>query len=149
MIVYQRVGRMMKFSTSEIIFDPYLGLSPFSVIVANEGLAWDPLLKYNNPWWLLLRRGATQSISLISLSKNVRKPLIFWKAAVYLLNRPSNQVFFCNIKRLIEKNVWWNCNMPGLVSWEPKGTPPMPPPTPRNKASLRDYNPLVSLRLPW
>ena len=30
-------------------------------------------------------------------------------------------------------------------SWEPKGTPPMPPPPPRSKALLRDYQPLVSL----
>ena len=35
-----------------------------------------------------------------------------------------------------------------LRSWEPKGTPPMPPP-PGNKALLMDYQPPLSLRFPW
>ena len=41
----------------------YFGLSPFPVILANEGLGWDPVLKiWKSWWWLLLGRGKTQTI---------------------------------------------------------------------------------------
>ena len=38
-----------------------VGLSPFPVIVANEGLVRNPLLNMKQSWWsLLLGRGTTQ-----------------------------------------------------------------------------------------
>ena len=41
-----------------------IGLSPFPVIVANEGLGWDSLLNMKQSWWsLLLGRGTTQTIN--------------------------------------------------------------------------------------
>ena len=42
----------------------FVGLSPFPVIVANEGLGWDSLLNMKYSWWsLLLGRGTTQGMT--------------------------------------------------------------------------------------
>ena len=54
--------RMMTFCDSEML----VGLSPFPVTVANEGLVRDSLLNMEYSWWwLLLVRGITQDVSYI------------------------------------------------------------------------------------
>ena len=53
----------------------YLGLFPFPVILANEGLGWDPLLKiWKSRGWLLRGRGKTRTMHVF-----------FWKLLLLLL----------------------------------------------------------------